>query len=459
MVFKDFRDYLDSLDKHGMLVRVTKEVSPNFEIAAAIRKVSDTNGPALLFENVSGYPGWRVVGGLFATRRLMAFALQTEENNDKLMQRYLESDQQRIKPILVSSGPVKEIIIKGDDVDLTKLPFPTYCEEDEGPYSNAGVQIAKNAATGVQNVSTHRMAILGKDKVGLYTTQVGHLRLMIQAAEEQGQGLGIAVVTGAHPALIIASSVKAPMGVDEVEIAGALRGKPFEMVKCETIDVSVPANAEVVIEGVAVPGERVIQGTWGTEKGNYILLPGQYTVTSNGKLTIEGCVVKVNAITMRKNAILQALLTGMPQTEDQNLATWSLTSAIYRVVTRIVPSPQDLRGVYLTPGSACSHVVISIHKRAEPTSREIIHTILGMMGAIIQRVVVVDEDINIYDPAEVEWATATRVISDRDIVVLPSATAQPPTIRWGIDATVPLSVESWKYKKAVPPGVSKVDYI
>ena len=119
MMFRDFRDYLDSLERQGMLVRINKEVDAKFEIAAGIYKTGKTNGPALLFENVKGYPEWRIAGGLFITDRLLAFAMQTEES--KLLERFLELDQQRIKPVLVSSGPVKEVIIKGDEVDLAKL--------------------------------------------------------------------------------------------------------------------------------------------------------------------------------------------------------------------------------------------------------------------------------------------------------------------------------------------------
>ncbi len=464
MIFKDFRDYLDSLERQGMLVRITKEVSPRFEIAAGIRKISDTNGPALLFENIAGHPGWRVAGGLFATARLMAFALQTEENEDKLMKRYLEFSQQRIKPVLVSSGPVKEVIMKGNDVDLTKLPVPTYCEHDAGPYLTAGVEIGRHPTTGIQNASIHRRQILGKNKLGLMI-QAPHLHLLIQAAEEQGQNLGIATAIGTHPALTIASALRAPKGVDEMEIAGALRGEPFEVVKCETIDVQVPADAEMVIEGVIVPDERLTDGPFGEFPGNYISLSNW--TTSSGQHTVDAYVVKVTAITMRKDAIFQAMLTGMPLTENHCLSKWSTAAGVYRVVTNISPSPEDIRGVNLTVGGGGHrHVVVSLHKTGEATARNIIYSVLATMG-IIGLIVVVDEDIDIYDPVQVEWAIATRVRPDRDIIILPPVAAQPeaavsmPThmYKWGIDATAPLTKEPWLYKKAVPPGVDKVDYV
>lgn len=457
MDFKDFRDYLDNLERQGMLLRVTKEVSPRFEMAAGIYKTGKTDGPALLFENVKGYSGWKVAGGLFATQRLLAFALQTDEN--KLLERYLEFGQQRIEPVLVSSGPVKEVIAKGADVDLTKLPFLTYCEKDALPYHHAGVQIARHPATGIQNASVHRMSILGKDKMGLHLNRAGHLGLMIQAAEEQGQGLGVATVVAPHPALIIASAVRAPMGVDEMEIAGALCGKPFEVVKCETIDVHVPADAEIVIEGVTVPGDRVIEGSWGGARGNYILLESQYTKTSEGKPVLEGFVVKVTAITMRQNPIYLAMTTGFGPGEDKCLVRGNLTASLYRRLARLVLFPEDIRGVNVS--EVAGHVVVSIHKRDEATPKNIIYALLAQMG--FKRVVVVDEDIDIYDPVEVEWAMATRVEPERDVIIIPPANGLPTLGQWGIDATAPLTGEPfgerWLYKKAIPPGVDEVDYV
>ncbi len=465
MAFKDFRDYLDRLEKHGMLLRITKEVSPRFEIAAGIRKISDTNGPALLFENVKGYPGWRVVGGLFATRRLTAFALETEDDESKLLGRYLEIGQEYLKPVVVSSAPVKEVVIKGDDVDLTKLPVPTYCEMDAGPYLTAGVEIARDPVTGTQNVSTHRRLIIDKNKTGLYlAVPARHLANMIRTSEKQGQGLGVATVIGAHPALMVSSILQPPQGIDEIEVAGAIRGKPFEVVKCETIDAHVPADAEMVIEGITVPGERVTDGPYGELAGNYISMSN--FVTQSGQPTGDAYVVKVTAITMRKDAIFQALLNGVPPAENHYLGKWAEAAIVYRTATQLVPDPGDICGVNKTDGSAGFRYIISIRKRAESTPRNIIYSVLAKMP-LAGCVIVVDEDIDIYDPFQVEWAIATRVRPDRDIIILPPAPAQPEALtstaadmyKWGIDATAPLTKEPWLYKKAVPPGVSEVDYV
>lgn len=465
MAFKDFRDYLDSLEKHGLLLRVKKQVSLRFEIAAGIRKISDTNGPALLFENVEGYPEWKVAGGIFATRRLMAFAFQTEDEESKLLECYLKYGQQRIKPVLVSSGPVKEVIIKGDDIDLTRLPIPTYCEMDTGPYLTAGVEIGRHPGTGIQSASIHRRIILGKDKTGILIQPLCHLGLMIREAEEQGQSFGIATVIGVHPALTVSSQFKVLKGIeDKMEIAGAIRGAPFELVKCETIDCQVPADAEIVIEGVITPGEKMTEGPFGEFPGNYITLNNYGSLS--GSFISPAYPVKVTAITMRKNAIFQAMLTGMPTTENHCLKKWALAARTHKAAAQVVPYPEDIRGVNVTAASGGHHFVISIHKRTEVTARSIIYAVLAKSqpGGCVT---VVNDDINVHDPAEVEWAVATRVRPDRDIIIFPCVAAQPEAAvnistdmyKWGIDATAPLTREPWLYKRAVPPGVSEVDYV
>lgn len=457
MYFKDFRDFLDNLEKQGMLLRVTKEVSPRFEMAAGVHKTGKNNGPALLFENVKGHPGWKVAGGLFVTQKLVSFALQTEES--KLLEYYLELGKERIEPVAVSTGPVKEVIIKGDEVDLSKLPFLTHCEEDEAPYHHSGVQIARHPATGVQNASIHRMSILGKDRIGLGAAPEGHLGLMIQEAEKRNQGLGIATVIGVHPALIIASGARVPMGVDEVEIAGAMRGRPFEMVKCETVDVSVPADAEVVIEGITVPKEKALEGAWGGERGNYILLDAFYKKGSDGKLVKEVFVLEVTAITMRRNPIYLAMNSGMAPSEDKTITRWNYAASVYQIVIRMVLFPEDILGINVTLGT---HVVIGINKRNESTPKNMIYAVLATMTNV-KRVVIVDGDVDIYDPVDVEWAILSRVTPGKDIIIIPSVKGLPTFDKWGIDATAPLTGEPFGerslYNKAVPPGVSEVDYI
>ena len=449
MLSKDFRGYLDYLEKTGKLLRVKKKVDVKHEIAAGIRKTSDNDGPALVFENIKGYPGWRVAGGLYATKKLMALALETKPDEHKLLQRYLECDEKRVKPKLVSTGPVKEIIIKGDDVDLTKMPILTYCEKDSGPFLIPAADIAKHPETGIQNVTIGRRKVLDQNRTALRAAPQSHMEQIITAGEDKGQGVGVATVLGAPPELTIASQVKAPMGVDETEIAGAFRGEPLEVVKCETIDVEVPANAEVIIEGIVMPGQRETDGPFGEFHGDYILTIGA---------GLNCYVVKITAITMRKNPIFQAMATGMPMTEDHWLRKWA--AAAHRIVSRTVTYPEDVKGVNLTEGSALCNLIISIHKRFERTPQDIICALLAS-DLLFTSVIVVDEDVNIYDPYEVERVWATRVVPGRIIIPPAPPTASTysgPGQRMGMDATVPIKDKQW-YTKAVPARADKVDYI
>ncbi len=409
-MFEDLRGYLTHLESQGQLLRVAEPVEVKYEIAAGVRKTSDIEGPALLFEQVKGFPGWRVLGGLFATRKLVALGLGVKE--DQLLDRYLTLEDQRIAPELVSTGPVKEIRWTGDQVDLSKLPLVTHAGKDCGPYITIGVQIGKDPETGVRNLSIHRMLLLGKDRLSLWA-----------------------------PAY----------GIDEFHVAGGLRGAPVKLTKCETIDVEVPASAEIVIEGVTVPGERVADGPYGEYPGCY----------SEAK---QAPVLKVTAITMRQNPIYQTALTGMPVTENHTLIEYGNAAVVYREVKKIVP---EVKAVHMTPGGTFRHhVVVSIKKRSQEEARNVILALLSL-GIGLKQVTMVDDDINVFDPLEVEWALSTRMQPDKDIIIIPriacstldpSCPAPRITAAWGIDATAPMK-ERWRFEKVEIPGVDKVKYL
>lgn len=454
-MFKDFRDFLDYLERNGKLLKIQKEVDTHFDIAAGIRKVSDTDGPALLFERIKGFPDWRVAGGLFATQKLFsaALGLPFEADEQSITKRYFECDQERVKPKLISTGPVKEVILKGEDIDLNKLPVVTYSGLDAGPYLTGGVDIGRSHRTGAQNASMHRRQILGKNRTAILARGYQHLGRLILAAEADGQGLQIATVIGAPPELTIASQMEAPADVDETYIAGAFRGAPIEMVKCETIDVEVPASAEIVIEGVTLPKERTIDGPFGEFPGNYISLLGEPQ--------IEVPVIEVTAITMRKDPIFQAVLTGMPMTENHYLKKWALTAAAFREINGIA----DIRAINCTQGGVAGyHLVVAIHKKDDSEPRRLIDALINSRRAP-KYTVIVDDDIDVYDPVDVEWAVATRMKADEDVIIIPevSNTEVPVTLgpRWpklAIDATAPLRDKKW-YQKIHIPGVDKVDYV
>ncbi len=448
-MFEDIRGYLSFLESKEQLLRVQDEVDPRFEIAAGARKTSDIGGPALLFENVKGFPGWRVLAGLFATRKLVALGLGISE--EQLLERYMTLEERRILPEEVKTGPVKEICWKGDDIDLRRLPIVTHSEKDVGPYVTIGIQIAKDPESRARNVSIHRMLLLGKDRLSLWAPADHHLGRMILKAEENGKGLEVATAIGVEPALVIGSQAKVPFGVDEFHVAGGLRGGPVKLTKCETIDVEVPAFAEVVIEGVTIPHERVPDGPYGEYPGCY----------SDAK---QAPMVQVTAITMRRNPIYQTALTGMPVTENHTLIECANAAIVHREVKKIVP---EVKAIHLTPGGTFRHhVVVSIKKRSQEEARNVILGLLSL-GIGLKQVTVVDDDIDIYDPLDVEWALSTRMQPDRDIIIIPRlacSTLDPSvplprtTAAWGIDATTPIEERERFYKVKVP-GVEKVRYL
>jgi UbiD family decarboxylase len=448
-MFEDLRGYLSHLEEQKQLLRVKEEVGVKYDIAAGIRKTSDTEGPALLFENVKGFPGWRVLGGLFATRKLVALGLGVPQ--EQMLERYLTLEDKRIAPEMVSNGPVKEIKWTGAEVDLSKLPIVTHASKDCGPYVTIGVQVGKDPETQIRNLSIHRMLVLGKDRLSLWAPADHHLGRMILKAEEKNRGLEVATAIGVEPALVIGSQAKVPYGIDEYHVAGGLRGAAVKLVKCETIDVEVPAAAEIVIEGVTVPGERVADGPYGEYPGCY----------SEAK---QAPVLKVTAITMRKNPIYQTALTGMPVTENHTLIEYGNAAVVYREVKKIVP---EVIGVNMTPGGTFRHhVVVSIKKRAENEGRNVILALLSM-GIGLKQVIVVDHDIDPFDPMQVDWAMATRFQADKDAIIVPRiacSTLDPScpenrvTAGMGIDATAPMK-ERWRFEKVEIPGVEKVKYV
>jgi UbiD family decarboxylase len=368
-----------------------------------------------------------------------------------MLERYLTLEEKRIAPEMVSSAPCKEIKWTGDEIDLSKLPIVTHASKDCGPYVTIGVQVGKDPDTGIRNLSIHRMLVLGKDRLSLWAPADHHLGRMILKAEEKKRGLEVATAVGVDPAIVVGSQARVPFGIDEFHVAGGLRGAAVKLAQCETIDVEVPAFAEVVIEGVTLPGERVADGPYGEYPGCY----------SEAK---QAPVLKVTAITMRKNPIWQTALTGMPVTENHTLIEYGNAAVVYREVKKVVP---EVRGVNMTPGGTFRHhVVVSIKKRAENEGRNVILALLSM-GIGLKQVIVVDDDIDPFDPMQVDWAMATRFQADRDAIIIPRiacSTLDPScpearvTAGLGIDATAPMK-DHWRFEKVEIPGVEKVKYI
>ena len=436
----DLRDWLNELAAADRLAVAHKGVSLIDELAAIAKKLE--NERAVLFPE----PGWHpipVVANLFADRSWIADALDVP--TDKLLSNFQNAVRHPLPWVEVAAAPAQEIV--HDKVDLLKqLPIPKHNELDSGPYITAALLIARNPKTGVQNVSIHRCQVSGPDRIGVLLLP-RHTLHYFRMAEEAGEGLEIALVIGVHPACILASQAIAALDSDEMEIAGALLGRPIEMVKCHTNRVRVPAHAEIVIEGRILPKVREPEGPFGE-------FPQYYGPRADRE------VIQVDAITHRKNAIFHTIVGG--GVEHLLLGGIPREATLLEHLQRSFPSVHDVR---LTRGGTCRyHLAVKIDKKSQGEPKNII---MGAFGGHydIKQVVVVDMDVNIDDETEIEWAIATRFQADRDLVIVSGAQGSKLdpssdngiSAKMGIDATKPLSTEPMEFKRIHVKGVENVN--
>ena len=445
--WEDMRGFLDYLEKRGELIRIKKEVDTIFEVAAYIRKSSDVGGPAFLFERVKDFPDWRAVGALYATHGRVALALGTSP--EKALARFQEAIENPIEPVLITSAPCQEVVIEGDEVDLFKLPIVKHSEKDAGRYITSAVQIAKDPETGVKGLGMHRMLVKGKDRLGLWAPGERRIGRAFLKCEERGRPLDIAICNGLDPLVVLGSVARVPHDVEKLSIAGGLRGEPVKLVPCKTIDLEVPAHAEVVIEGEVLPGVREREAPFGEFTGCH-------------SYEREAPVVRVRAITMRREPIWQTVLTGMPVTEDHILNWLAVCQVIYQCASYACP---EVRGVNVF-GNYVYEAVVSIKKRMEGEPYNVIASVLGG-PAQAKYCIVVDEDINVFDWRDVEWALCTRVQPHRDVHIFPvmlgapldpSAPIPRHTSKLGIDATIPLDADRARFERCRVPGAEEVSW-
>jgi 2,5-furandicarboxylate decarboxylase 1 len=444
----DLRDQMKMLESWDELLRVKKEVSSRFELPALCKKME--TGKALVFEKVAGF-SHPVAVGCDNSRLRIARVLDTDEYG--LSARCAEAIRLPRPPREVRDAPVQEIKITRDIDLLRELPVVTHYEKDGGPFITAGVVIAEDSARGIRNLSYHRLQVLDKDEIGIFL-QPRHLWKLFTEKEKEGKPLEVAIAIGLDTAIRLAaatSGISVPLGFDEYSIAGALRRDPVEIVRGETVGVMVPARAEIVIEGVILPHVRKREGPLVNFSGTY------------GEAALSP-VIKVKALTLRKDAIYQDLLPFSP--EHHLLLALGYEPAVLQILRDRVPGALAIQ---ITPaGCGRFHALIGLKKEKEGDGRAVIQTALRYTRDI-KLVIVVDEDIDLYNPREVEWAVATRFQADQGLIVLPPAPGNPldpstrdgMTAKMGIDATKPLG-KSDRYESARIPGSEEMvieDYL
>jgi 2,5-furandicarboxylate decarboxylase 1 len=436
----DLRGWLTELESSGRLAVAREGVSLIDELAAISKRLELER--AVVFPAPSGHV-IPVVANLFADRGWVAESIGV--SSDQLLVRFQEAVRHPLPWVEIASGPAQDVVHR--DIDLLKLlPIPKHNELDSGPYITAGLLIARNPRTGIQNVAIHRCQISGPDRIGILLLP-RHTLHYFRLAEEAGDALEIALVIGVHPVCLLASQAIAALDEDEMAIAGALLGHAIEMVKCKTNAVRVPAHAEIVIEGRILPKVREPEGPFGE-------FPQYYGPRANRE------VIQVDAVTHRKNAIFHTIVGG--GAEHLVLGEVPREATLLEHLQRSFPSVLDVR---LTRGGTCRyHLVVKIDKKSNGEPKNII---MGAFGGHydLKQVVIVDQDVNIDDPVEIEWAIATRFQADRDLVVVSGAQGSKLdpssdsgiSAKMGIDATKPLEAEPMVFKRIHVRGQEDVN--
>jgi 2,5-furandicarboxylate decarboxylase 1 len=430
---ENFREFLDRLREAGELIDLHQPVDIRH-----IATLVDQSDKALLFHNVIGYR-MPVLSGIIRSRQRAILSLGCE-TYPEIEQKLRQAIDRPIPPVMVAHSPAREVVRTGDDVDLYDLPVPMSSIYDGGPMITAGVVIARDPEFG-WNSGIYRFIVKEKSLTGIDIVTPNNMRLFADRAYKAGRPLPISISIGTHPIEIMGSGYRAPLGIDEMAIAGGLRGAPVELAPCATIDVPYIADAEIVLEGEILPTG------WTWPEGRF----GEFTRLMGG--LHWNPLVRITAVAHRKDAIYYAL--HMPW-ENTWLAAPTRYAAIRQALRTAGVQVKDIN--VTLGGCAFWHAVISIKKQAGEGKNALLAA-LSVMD--LKHVVVVDDDIDVFNPMDVEWAIATRVQGDRDILIVtnargkpldPSLPPTPPgvvptTAKVGIDATISEGIPKERYER------------
>lgn len=462
----DLRSALELLESiPGQMVHTDVEVDPSAELAGVYRYVGaggtvarpTKTGPAMTFENVKGHQGAKVVIGLLASRKRVGYLLNSKPEKLGFMMR--DAVKNAIAPVVVDKAKAQcqEVVHLATDesFDIRKLiPAPTNTPEDAGPYVTLGMCYASDVETGESDVTIHRLCLQSKDEISMFFTPgARHLGAFREKAEALGKPLPISISIGVDPAIEIASCFEpptTPLGFNELSIAGAIRCKAVELAPCVTIDEKCIANAEYVIEGELLVGARVREDQNSNTGKAMPEFPG-YTGPANAELP----VIKVKAVTHRVNPIMQTCIG--PSEEHVSMAGIPTEASILDMVERAMPG--RVQNVYAHSSGGGKFIAVIQFKKTVPSDegRQRQAALLAFSAfPELKQVILVDEDVDIFDTNDVLWAMTTRMQADVDIVTIPGVRCHPldpsndPACSWSIrdhgiacktiyDATVPFN--------------------
>lgn len=426
---QDLRSFVDAYARAfpGEVVRVREPVSTEHDVMALVLEYERRRRyPVLLFEQVQGHD-IPIVCNVLASRRGLAFALGVPES--ALAVEYARRIKETIKPVVRAEAPFHRRVLAGGEVDLGRLPIPTYFPGDAGRYLTAGMLVARDPETGVETEGYHRFQVKGRDRMGVSLHSRRRMFEYQRRAEARGERLPCAVVLGLHPLVSMGSLAYPPADVGKFQVVGGLFGEPLEVAACATIDLHVPAAAEIVIEGEILPGVREPEGPFGEFTGYFSRRSTQH-------------VFVAKAIAMRERPWFQSIGSGRA---GDHITTLGLVreAEILNAVSRVIPNVTAVHVPLSGTSSFTAYVAITQSRPGE--AKHVIPIVLGV-DHYLKLVVVVDDDIDVFDESDVLWAMATRMQADRDLVVIPgslgamldpSADARGVTAKLGIDATRP----------------------
>jgi 2,5-furandicarboxylate decarboxylase 1 len=429
-MIKDLRSFIAQIESEDPeeIARVTKPISPRYEITALLTQLEKSKRFPLLFcEKVNGSNA-PVVINVQASRKLMAFALECRP--DELAAAFSARQNRPIPPVELSAASVHEVLRLGDEVDLTQVPLLTHYDVNAAPYITAGIVVAADPDTGVRNTSYNRLMLAGKRELRIFMAVGRHLWTLHNKAERRGEPLPIAIIIGVHPLFSLGAQAFTPSTDDEYAVIGGMMGEALRVVKAKTVPIVIPADAEMVIEGRILPHIRREEGPFGEFTG--------HAVSKD-----ERQVVEVTAITHRKNYIFQDVHAGY--TEHKLMGAVPREAALIKAVRQTVPTVKNV--CMPVSGNCRFHAYISIAKRTPGQAKNAICAAFAS-DMLLKHVIIVDDDIDVFDEEQVLWAVSNRFQADRGLVVIPNAqgseldpSAGPGGInaKMGLDATKPLS--------------------
>ncbi len=438
------REFLEQMEKENEVLHVKDEVSVNFQISQIVKSFDD-ECPILLFEKVKNYDA-NIVANICGTRKRICTAVDT--GRDALYEKLIGAWRSPRKPKIVEDGAVKEIM--QGNVDLSRIPVLTHFEKDAGPYITSAVIHAKSVDGEIENVSVHRLQILDRTHLAIRLVP-RHLFELWSAAKEARRDLDVSVSIGVHPAVLLAASSPVSFGTSEFDVANALLNDRLQLIECKHVHACAPAEAELVLEGRISATKQVVEGP-------FVDVTGTYDVQRKQP------VVEVVGIMRRDDYVYHALLPS--GAEHRLLMGLPHETLIWDSVSKVVPK---VYAVNLSAGG-CGwlHAVVSIEKQLDGDGK---NALLAAFAAhpSLKHAVVVDSDIDVFNPSDVEWAVATRFQASEDLIKIKNARGSTldssadqetgSTTKVGVDATMPFAKPKEKFERAKIPADKRAEAI